>query len=83
MRTLAGALAIGATLALVPSAQAGFDDTFGSNGTVFTSLSPLSDRYLNATRAPGGGTYNVGYTTVAAAPTARSCSPVSTRTASW
>src|SRR6185503_7155276 len=65
MRTLAGALAIGAMLALAPSAQAGLDDTFGINGTVFTSLSPLGDRYQNATRAPGGGTYNVGYTTVA------------------
>src|SRR5262245_53599506 len=65
MRTLAGVVAVGASLALVPSAQAGIDDTFGSTGTVFTSLSPLSDRYQNATRAPGGGTYNVGYTTVA------------------
>ena len=65
----------------MPSAQAGFDDTFGINGTVFTSLSPLSDRYQNATRAPGGGTYNVGYTTVAA-PTARSSSRASTPPAS-
>ncbi|WP_084284832.1 hypothetical protein [Solirubrobacter soli] len=65
MRTLAGVVAVGALLALTPSAQAGFDDTFGINGTVFTSLSPLGDRYQNATRAPGGGTYNVGYTTAA------------------
>ena len=65
MRRLAGALAVGATFAITPNAFAGFDDTFGINGTVFTSLSPLSDRYQNATRAPGGGTYNVGYTTVA------------------
>jgi uncharacterized delta-60 repeat protein len=57
---------LGAALSSASGAQAaGFDDTFGSNGTVFTSVSPLSDRYLNATRAPGGGTYNVGYTTVA------------------
>lgn len=44
----------------------GVDDTFGITGTVFNPLSPLSDRYLGATRAPGGGTFNVGYTTVGA-----------------
>ena len=58
------ALALGA--ALPGTAQAaGFDDTFGINGTIFNSLSPASDRYQGVTRAPGGGTYNVGYTTVA------------------
>ncbi|MDA0167183.1 hypothetical protein OM076_43385 [Solirubrobacter ginsenosidimutans] len=65
MRKLAGALAVAGTFAIAPNAYAGLDDTFGINGTAFTSLSPLSDRYQNTTRAPGGGTYNVGYTTVA------------------
>ena len=37
----------------------------GSTARSSTSLSPASDRYQGATRAPGGGTYNVGYTTVA------------------
>jgi uncharacterized delta-60 repeat protein len=65
-RTLIGAIATGVLLASTAAAQAtGFDDTFGVNGTVFSSLSPLGDRYQNTTRAPGGGTYNVGYTTVA------------------
>ena len=64
MGALFAALALGA--AVPGTAQAaGFDDTFGINGTIFTSLSPAaSDRYQTATRAPGGGTYNVGYTTV-------------------
>ena len=63
---VAGALMAGAALATASSAQAtGFDDTFGSTGTVFSPVSPLGDRYYNTTRAPGGGTYNVGYTTVA------------------
>src|SRR5262245_5229786 len=58
---LAGALVLGAAA----SAQAaGFDDTFGLNGTAFTPLSPASDRYQNAVKGPGGSTYNVGYTTV-------------------
>ena len=61
---LVAALALG--VAVPGSAHAaGFDDTFGTNGTVFNSLSATaSDRYQGATRAPGGGTYNVGYTTV-------------------
>ena len=62
---LVGALTLGVALAgSAQAAAAGFDDTFGINGTVFNSLSPASDRYQGATRAPGGGTYNVGYTTV-------------------
>src|SRR5687768_17053720 len=60
---LVAALALG--VAVPGTAQgAGFDDTFGINGTVFNALSTASDRYQGATRAPGGGTYNVGYTTV-------------------
>ena len=63
-RALVAALALGAVLPGTAQA-AGFDDTFGINGTVFNSLSPASDRYQGVTRAPGGGTYNVGFTTVA------------------
>lgn len=66
-RLVAGALAVGAGLSGAASAQAaGLDDTFGVDGTVFTPLAApgASDRYLATTRAPGGDTYNVGYTTV-------------------
>ncbi len=60
---LAGALALGIGLTGAATANgAGLDDTFGLDGVVVNPLSPDSDRYLNATRAPGGGTYNVGYT---------------------
>ena len=64
MRQLAGALAVAATFALAPNAYAGFYDTFGVNGTVFMSLSPLSDRYQNATRAPPGS-FSGGRSTIA------------------
>ncbi len=67
-KTVGGALMIGALLVAAPAAHAGIDDTFGISGTVFTPFSQLSDRYQSATRAPGGGTYNVGYTTVGAGP---------------
>ncbi|MGD9570440.1 MAG: hypothetical protein AB7V62_00970 [Thermoleophilia bacterium] len=61
---IAGALAVGIGLTGAASASgAGLDDTFGLDGVVVNPLSGDSDRYLNATRAPGGGTYNVGYTT--------------------
>ncbi len=65
-RLLAGVVAVGAAIGGPTSAQAaGLDDTFGVDGILFTSLSAAaSDRYQGATRAPGGGTYNVGYTTV-------------------
>jgi len=64
-RTAVAALAIGCSLAGAATATAaGLDDTFGLDGVVRNSVSGDSDRYLNATRAPGGGTYNVGYTTV-------------------
>jgi uncharacterized delta-60 repeat protein len=64
-KAVGGALMVGALLVGAPAAHAGLDDTFGISGTAFTPLSPLSDRYQSSTRAPGGGTYNVGYTTVA------------------
>lgn len=64
---LLGVLTVGVGLAGAAAIQAagGPDDTYGAGGVALTPLSPSSDRYLGATRAPGGGTYNVGYTTVA------------------
>jgi uncharacterized delta-60 repeat protein len=47
------------------ASAAGFDDTYGIGGTVFTPLSVVSDRYVAAARGPSGSTYNAGYTTFA------------------
>lgn len=65
-RFVVGALATGAILGAAPAANAaGLDTGFGVNGLALTPLSASdSDRYQAAAPAPGGGTYNVGYTTV-------------------
>ncbi|MGD9695778.1 MAG: hypothetical protein AB7V42_08975 [Thermoleophilia bacterium] len=64
---------------MVSGAQAagGLDDTFGLGGVAFTPLSPDSDRYLATAPGPGGGTYNVGYTTVSGTDRAFAISRVS------
>jgi uncharacterized delta-60 repeat protein len=48
-----------------PAGAAGLDTSFGLQGQALTPLAPvLSDRYFASAPAPGGGTYNVGYTSV-------------------
>ena len=61
----AGALvALSATSA--PAHATGLDAAFGTAGFNLTPLATgASDRYQGTIAAPGGGTYNVGYTTVA------------------
>jgi uncharacterized delta-60 repeat protein len=74
MRTVTGlrmlpALAVGAGLIVAagPVQAAGLDSAFGVDGKALTPLSAtFSDRYLATVAAPGGGTYNVGYTSVTA-----------------
>jgi hypothetical protein len=64
---LAGlATCVTAFAAAPPTFAAGLDDTFGVRGTAFAPLSGVDgSRYRAAAQAPGGGTYAVGYTTVA------------------
>lgn len=65
--SVAGALALSAALASPAQAGIGLDAAFGTGGTSLTSLSAAySDRYYATAPAPGGGTYNVGYTSVTA-----------------
>ncbi len=52
-------------LAAAPAHAIGLDGTFGAGGFNLTPLAAgASDRYQGTVAAPGGGTYNVGYTTV-------------------
>src|ERR1700754_1297529 len=64
---LAGLAACATALAGNAHADAaGFDDTYGVGGTVFTPITQdLGSRYRAAAQAPGGGTYAVGSATVA------------------
>lgn len=62
-----GALVVcaGLAAAAAPAGAAGLDASFGLQGRALTPLAPvLSDRYYASAPGPGGGTYNVGYTSV-------------------